>query len=464
MTKTTVALLVAVAVGVPGLTAAVVLADLSEQSRSDLIASIGAQAPVLVLGLVVLVGAIATLGWWALRQQHRNDRVLAAQISSIASGRRQEISGDSEVAAAVNALSELHHRTEDRLAAQVAAAHTELRTERDALFAVLSGLDVPVGVIDAQGRVLLVNPAARRAVADTGRTRPLAAGRSIFSVFDAEDFTPVLTAALAGGRPAAVVAGTRIRLIRITGEGEPARILIIGDPSDSPDGGQPTIGLSSDLARPHRVMPTREAWADTPLPEIVFTVVDCETTGLHASAGDRLVAVAAVRVDAGLVRAEDTFDELVNPRREIPETSIAIHGITEEMVAEARGAAEVVADFAAYAESSVLVGHHIGFDLAFLTPAAAKANVRLEPFTLDTMLLSAVLFTEPGARHGLDSVSARLGVDIVGRHTALGDALATAEVLVRMIPLLAERGIHTLGQADAAARGTELARRIAEGG
>lgn len=199
-----------------------------------------------------------------------------------------------------------------------------------------------------------------------------------------------------------------------------------------------------------------------PLRDMVFTVVDCETTGLHASAGDRLVAVGAVRVAAGLVRAEDTFDELVDPRRTIPASSIAIHGITEDMVAGARLAADVVADFATYAESSVLVGHHLEFDLGFLVPAAARADVELEPFRLDTMLLSAALFTEPGARHGLDSVSRRLGVEIVGRHTALGDALATAEVLVRMIPMLANKGIHTLGQAQVAARATDLARRIAE--
>ncbi len=210
-------------------------------------------------------------------------------------------------------------------------------------------------------------------------------------------------------------------------------------------------------------MTPRASFVDTPLREVVFTVVDCETTGLHASAGDRLVAVAAVRVDAGQVRAEDTFDELVNPRRAIPTSSIAIHGITEHMVADARLATDVVADFAAYAESSVLVGHHLGFDLGFLAPAAAKAGAELEPFRLDTMLLSAALFTEPGARHGLDSLCRRLGVDIVGRHTALGDALATAEVLVRMIPMLAAKGVHTLEQAQAAARDTDLARRIAEG-
>lgn len=76
------------------------------------------------------------------------------------------------------------------------------------------------------------------------------------------------------------------------------------------------------------------------------------------------------------------------------------------------------------------------------------------------MLLSAVLDPDPDARHGLDAVCARFGVEIVGRHTALGDALATAEVLVRMLPLLAERGIVTLGDARRAAAASDLTQRI----
>lgn len=466
MTKSVLAALIAVAVVVPGLTAAVVVADLPEQSRTDVTSALSTQTPVLVFGLVVLVGGIAALGWTAWRQQRRAEANLAAQIDVIAHGNsRHRLPGDGVLATSVNALAEQHHSAEQRLAADVAAAHRELRTERDALLAVLAGLDVPVGVIDDAGRVLLVNPAARRALSATGRRRPIAAGRSIFSVFDVDDFAPVLQLALAGQRPSARVLDMTIRLVRITGEAEPAKVLVLGEPTDQHDDGStgPAIGLSSDLAREHRGGQSAPLTAATPLSEITFTVVDCETTGLHASAGDRLVAVAAVRVDAGVVRAEDTFDELVNPGRAIPDASIAIHGITEDMVAGARPAREVVADFAAFAESSVLVGHHLAFDAGFLDPAAAKAGVDLPPQTLDTMLLSAVLATEPDARHGLDAVSARYGVDIVGRHTALGDALATAEVLVRMVAALQRRGIETLGEAQEAARATELARRIAAG-
>jgi DNA polymerase III epsilon subunit family exonuclease len=359
----------------------------------------------------------------------------------------------------VNVLAERHATAEDRLTEQLDSAHAELTRERDVLFAVLTGLDVPVGVVDDSGRILLVNPAARRMLVSRSR---IAAGRSIFGVFDAEDLTPLLNRALGGERPSAVVAGTPIRLVRITGPDEPGMVLIIGEPGEDPAG--PVVGLSVDLARPSRPAVTREEWLATPLEQIVFTVLDCETTGLHSEAGDRLIALGAVRVDGAHVRADDTFDALVNPGRHIPESSTRFHGISDELVAEAPTGPVVLTDFADYAADSVLVGHHLAFDLGFLEPPAAEAGITLEPLSLDTMLLSALLDPDPDARHGLDGVCARFGVEVIGRHTALGDALATAEVLVRMIPLLRERGIHTLADARRACAATELAGRIASAG
>lgn len=465
MTRRHVAALVAIATLVPGLTVAVVLADVSPRAREVLLAALGGQVAVLAFGFVTLVASIGAIAWWTFRSQHHRDEAAAAAIRVIAeTNPGHRLPAGSPVALAVNALAQRHETAELRLQEKLSDAHAELRRERDSLLAVMSGLDVPVCVIDDRGRVLLVNPAARRAL--LARTR-IAAGRSIFSVFDADDFAPLLQRAVAGERPTAVVRDSPIRLVRITGQAEPAMVLLVGETAAEPEGGVgiPTvtsIGLSSDLARPHRASPPREEWLATALGDLVFTVVDTETTGLHAEAGDKLVSIGAVRVDGGVVRPDDTFDALVNPGRSIPAESIVFHGITDEMVRDAGGAAAVTADFADYAADSVLVGHHVAFDMGFLAPAAADAGVALESLTLDTMLLSAVLDTEPEARHGLDAVTERYGVPVVGRHTALGDALATADVLVSMVPLLAEKGIVTLGDAIRASAETAVAKRMSE--
>ena len=76
---------------------------------------------------------------------------------------------------------------------------------------------------------------------------------------------------------------------------------------------------------------------------------------------------------------------------------------------------------------------------------------------LDTLLLSAVVHPRQES-HRLEAIAERFGVAVLGRHTALGDAIVTAEVFLRLLPLLAERGILTLGQAREAAQKTWYAR------
>ena len=76
---------------------------------------------------------------------------------------------------------------------------------------------------------------------------------------------------------------------------------------------------------------------------------------------------------------------------------------------------------------------------------------------LDTLLLSAVVHPHQDS-HRLEALAERFNITIVGRHTAMGDAMVTADAFLRLIPLLAEKGIHTLGQAREAAQKTYYAR------
>jgi DNA polymerase-3 subunit epsilon len=190
------------------------------------------------------------------------------------------------------------------------------------------------------------------------------------------------------------------------------------------------------------------------LAEIRCVVFDLETTGLHPGEGDRIVSLAGVRVRDGALRRGEAFDALVNPRRPIPASSVRFHGITEAMVVEAPPINVVLPAFLRFAEGSVLVGHQVWFDVRFLALEAARLG--LSPITLahpilDTLVLSQLVHGSL-PDHGLDTIAERLGVVVQGRHSALGDALATAEVFIRLMTLLKKRGIVTLGDALAAAR------------
>ncbi|HVQ76486.1 MAG TPA: exonuclease domain-containing protein [Candidatus Binatia bacterium] len=181
---------------------------------------------------------------------------------------------------------------------------------------------------------------------------------------------------------------------------------------------------------------------------------DTETTGLRPDSGDRIVSLAGVRIRQGQPRAGEIFDALVNPGRPVPAAAVAIHGITGAMLADAPPIRVVLPAFVRFAAGSVLVGHDVWFDLRFLETAGTALGLPALAATspvLDTRLLSE--FAHPSASdHGLDALAARVGVPLRGRHSALGDALITAEVFARLLVLLDRRGVRTLGEALDVAR------------
>lgn len=187
---------------------------------------------------------------------------------------------------------------------------------------------------------------------------------------------------------------------------------------------------------------------ERPLDGLTYVVFDTETTGLDPSGGDRIVQIAGVRIVNGRVLGGEVFDSLVQPGRPIPAASTQVHGITDAMVADAPPLGPVLARFHAFAADAVLVAHNAAFDMAFLRRDEGQAGVAFDQPVLDTVLLSA--FLQPDSRdHTLDGLCQRYGVplDPDVRHTAIGDATATARVFLAMLPLLARRDVRTLGHA-----------------
>ena len=196
---------------------------------------------------------------------------------------------------------------------------------------------------------------------------------------------------------------------------------------------------------------------DTRLDKIIYTVFDTETTGLNPDLGDEIISIAAVRIVNNRIVYQDIFEELIDPKRDIPIESYKIHGINYEMVAGKKNITEVLPIFRQFVSDTVLLGHNIAFDMKMLKVKEKSTGIQFFNPVLDTLLMSAVLHPIH-EQHDMENIARRLGVNIIGRHTALGDAIATAEIFLKLLPILNSNGILTLNDAVKASKKTYYAR------
>ncbi|MCE9571119.1 MAG: DNA polymerase III subunit epsilon, partial [Rhodocyclales bacterium] len=196
---------------------------------------------------------------------------------------------------------------------------------------------------------------------------------------------------------------------------------------------------------------------DRRLTDLVYSVFDTETTGLEPSNGDEIIQMGAVRVVNNRLLRQEIFDQLVDPGIPLKPAGIPIHGITEAMVNGQPRLDVVLPAFHEFCAETVLVAHNAAFDMRFFQLKEDSLGVRFNQPVLDTLLLSAVIHPNQES-HRLESIAERLGINVIGRHTALGDAFVTGEVFLKMVPLLAGMGILTLRQALDAAQKTYFAR------
>lgn len=199
------------------------------------------------------------------------------------------------------------------------------------------------------------------------------------------------------------------------------------------------------------------ALLDRKLSDLTYTVFDTETTGLEPSNGDEIIQIGAVRIVNNRLLRQEIFNQLVDPEMPIKPEGIPIHGITDDMVRGQPAIDAVLPAFHEFCEDTVLIAHNAAFDMRFLQLKEDRVGIKFGQPVLDTLLLSAVVHPNQES-HKLDVILERLGITCEARHNALEDSLATAEVFVKLIPLLADKGIVTLRQALEASEKTYYAR------
>ena len=418
-----------------------------------------ALSPLVVAGAIAGFGTLGlTAAIWLLFDENvaRPLTALAAEMRTRAHG---EVSapldaspahhlGDFGPAAA--ALCERLARGRAEARETVARATERLAAERAQLAAILSEIPVACLAVGPAHRVTLYD---RQCAHLLGGVAPLCLDRSVFDYLDREALTRA-TAALASGG-----AYTDAEIPTADGRGVVrARIRPIGR-----EGGY-LLAMETDaegMAIPERPLvfdfdlldqAAERGLSETPLARVPCVVFDTETTGLDPER-DEIVQIGAVRVLNGRRIEGEAFETLVDPGRPIPPGSTRVHGIDDAAVAGAPPIAEAGRAFHRFAEGAVLVAHNAPFDLTFLRRHAGAIGAAFDHPVLDTVLLSAAVYGE-AVPHTLDAIAERLGValDPALRHTAMGDAVATADVLLHLIPVLEAAGVRTLGDAIAAMR------------
>jgi len=437
----------------PGLLVALVLAAMALVAATGL--GLATAGPGLAWAAFAAAGAVGALAlavaWTLAAERDRAVARLALALDALAAAAPGGPAPE-RLAGVDDPLLEGAYRSARTLAARPAAAEA---AGADRLAAVLATLPEAMVAITESGLVSLVNGPARALL---GEDR-IAVGTS---AFDALRRTPV-AAALARARaaegaveaPIDTVDGRRLQA-RVADFGAHGGAILCFAPGRAGPAAGPVEHALDLHDRPPAPAPFGPA---TPLVALPVLVLDTETTGLDPAVA-RVVSVGAVRLHGRTLYRGLTIDRLVRPDIAIPVASSRIHGITDAMVAEAPAFADVLPELAAMGAGTVVVGHNIGFDLAVIAAEAARAGRPwTAPDSLDTLLLAAAL--EPDLTDlNLESLAARHAIQVTGRHTALGDALVTAELYLRLLPRLAARGVDTLGAAVAFAGTATRARRL----
>ena len=171
-----------------------------------------------------------------------------------------------------------------------------------------------------------------------------------------------------------------------------------------------------------------------------YVVFDIETTGFSC-VNNKIIEIGGVKVKDGEI--VDHFSEFVNPQCPIPYEIVKLTSITDEQVMDADVIEDVLPRFLAFCEGAVLVAHNATFDMSFIEENARRQQLPFDFTCIDTLGVSRALLTEQ-AKHTLDAVAKTLKVSLENHHRAVDDAQATAEIFIKLLDMVREKGIDTL--------------------
>ena len=194
------------------------------------------------------------------------------------------------------------------------------------------------------------------------------------------------------------------------------------------------------------------SWApETPIEQVRFVVLDSETTGLDPRK-DRLITIGAIAVLNHEILMEDSFEALL--KVEYNSSAVTVHGVTREESRTGLDEPAALDLFLGYLGNGVIVGHHIGHDVATFNAGYERHfGFRLENPSLDTMALTlhlerdgAFAGRDPIQQFSLDALCGLFNIIPHDRHTAAGDAFMTALVFQRLLRLAAKHERTTLSR------------------
>lgn len=165
-------------------------------------------------------------------------------------------------------------------------------------------------------------------------------------------------------------------------------------------------------------------------------VLDTETTGLDYTR-ERIIEFAGVRLENGKIKEE--FQTLINPHQHIRKSSMAVHGITQDMVEDAPTEEEALPKILEFIGNYPIVAHNAIFDYSFLNEA--KKRVYGEELTnprIDTQIMFKEIAPDLES-HGLEALTNRFNVDLTNHHRAMADAMGLALAYPKLKKLYLQR-------------------------